>query len=74
MTEKLQDSDHRKITTKNVYNQETTGYDINRELFSDDDIREAFNVIDINNDGALTAEELSFFLKCIDQPHSREEV
>ena len=53
---------------------ENTGYDINRQLFSDDDIREAFNTIDINNDGSITVEELSFFLKCMNQPHTVEEV
>lgn len=72
--EKLHDMENKKIATRNSYNTDTTGYDINRELFSEDDLHEAFNVIDINNDGCLTAEELSFFLKCVDQPHTSEEV
>lgn len=70
--EKVSEGDSRKIATKNSYSTETTGYDINRELFSDDDIREAFNVIDINSEGYLTSDKLSFFLKCMDQPHNTE--
>lgn len=73
-TEKQLEAEGRKISTKNTFSTENTGYDINRELFSDDDIREAFNTIDINKDGCITAEELSFFLKCMNQPHTPEEV
>mgnify|MGYP000403906875 CR=1 FL=1 len=73
-SEKAIEPENKKIMTKNAFGVDSTGYDINRELFSDDDIREAFNTIDINHDGEITADELSFFLKCMNQPHTAEEV
>lgn len=73
MTESIEQN-QKKIITKNPYNTDNTGYEINRELFSDDDIREAFNIIDFNNDGYLSPLEISTFLSCMDQPHTPEEV
>ena len=35
-TEKQLEADNKKISTKNAFNTFNTGYDINRELFSDD--------------------------------------
>lgn len=53
------------VTQKNPFTADTTGYDINRDLYSEEEIREAFKVIDINKDGVLTTDDLSFFLRCM---------
>lgn len=57
-------------TNKNPFTLETSGYEINRELYSDEEIRDAFKAIDIDRDGALTFDDISFFLKCMGQEHA----
>jgi hypothetical protein len=72
--EEWSEKEQKSITHKNPYNLEMTGYEINRELYSDEEIREAFKVIDINKDGILTFDDISFFLKCMGEEHTPEEV
>lgn len=62
------------ISHKNPFTLETTGYEINRDQYSDDEIREAFQVIDINKDGVLSPEDLAFFLRCMGEEFTAEEV
>lgn len=62
------------ISHKNPYESDTSGYEINRELYSDEEIREAFKVIDINKDGVLSFDDIAFFLKCLGEEFSQDEV
>mgnify|MGYP001146849335 CR=1 FL=1 len=34
-------------------------------MFTEDEIKDAFNILDINKDGSITIEDLSFFLDFI---------
>jgi len=59
---------------KSVLTAETTGYDIMRDVYSEEEISEAFNIIDINKDGWISFEDLDFFLDCLNEPHTPEEI
>lgn len=43
-------------------------------MFSEEEIKEAFNVLDMNKDGGITSEDLSFFLDFIGEKPTAEEV
>ena len=34
-------------------------------MFTEEEVKDAFNVLDINKDGSITADDLSFFLDFI---------
>ena len=43
-------------------------------MFTDDEIRDSFNILDINKDGVITEEDLSFFLDYIGEKATPEEI
>lgn len=49
-------------------------YDYIKGMFSEEEIREAFNVLDMNKDQGITAEDLSFFLDFIGEKATNEEI
>lgn len=43
-------------------------------MFTEEEIKEAFNVLDMNKDGGITSEDLSFFLDFIGEKVTTEEI
>lgn len=43
-------------------------------MFTDQEVKEAFGVLDMNKDGAINVEDLSFFLDFIGEKATLEEV
>ena len=54
--------------------QTITGYEICKTSFSEEEIIEAFKVIDINKDQFITEDDIIFFLEYIREPYTKEEV
>lgn len=44
------------------FNPHTTGYFLQKDTFSEEEILKAFNVIDINKDNMITEDDLKFIL------------
>jgi hypothetical protein len=49
-------------------------YDYVRGMFSEEEVREAFGILDLNKDGAITVEDLSYFLDFIGEKATQEEL
>ena len=49
-------------------------YDYVKGMFTEDEIKDAFNIIDINKDGSITMEDLSFFLDFIGEKATQEDL
>jgi Ca2+-binding EF-hand superfamily protein len=43
-------------------------------MFTEEEVKEAFGILDLNKDGAITVEDLSFFLDYIGEKTTPEEV
>lgn len=54
------------------YNEKTSGYYLNKDTFSEEEILKAFNIIDINNDNAITEDDLIFVLDYIKEDYTIE--
>ncbi|CAD8092836.1 unnamed protein product [Paramecium primaurelia] len=70
-------SDQSKITpgyTKYMIEESNQQYDYVRGMFTEDEIKEAFNFLDMNKDGGITSEDLSFFLDFIGEKATSEEI
>ena len=43
-------------------------------MFTEEEVKDAFNVLDINKDGSITADDLSFFLDFIGEKANQEDI
>ena len=53
--------------------EQNSQYDYVRGMFTEEEIKEAFGVLDMNKDGAITVDDLAFFLDFIGEKATQEE-
>ncbi|KAM3147455.1 hypothetical protein pb186bvf_000262 [Paramecium bursaria] len=60
--------------TKYIIDENNQQYDYIKGMFTEEEIKETFNILDLNKDGGIGAEDLFFFLDFIGERPTQEEV